>query len=207
MKQRFFSLALLLVAAFVGTACSDDDNSSDKTYKIGDFYDVGGVQGVVFKVTDEGRHGLIVSLDENSAVDWATEAAAMEVTGATNDSDGAVNMIAIEAISGWQTKFPVFAWCATKNTGSVTGWYLPAFYELADIFEAYEMDKESFNKSLTDNRGTAFILTENNDVYWSSSENLVSGRQNQAAFFGFFDKTFGFREKARLARARAIHVF
>ena len=37
-----------------------------KTYKIGDYYDDGVKQGVVFAVRDNGRHGKIVSLDQEA---------------------------------------------------------------------------------------------------------------------------------------------
>ena len=43
--------------------------TSTRTYKVGDLYDENGKQGVVFEVTDDGRHGKIVSLYETDA-DW-----------------------------------------------------------------------------------------------------------------------------------------
>ncbi len=36
----------------------------EREYNVGDLYDVDGRKGIVFKVSDDGLHGLIISLDE-----------------------------------------------------------------------------------------------------------------------------------------------
>ena len=208
MKQHLLIGALLCAAIFAGTACSDDDSSSDKTYRTGDFYSDGGVRGIVIKITDGGRHGLIVSLDENDVSSWASAEAVTMDTRATNTDDGSVNMMAVEAISGWQTKFPAFAWCGAKNTGGVSGWYLPAYYELGNLLDVYLADKAAFNKTLTDNGGTAIAPTADNYYYWSSSQNLLAAKVSEAAVLGFLDEgTRAFMEKDRTARVRAVRVF
>ena len=47
---------------------------STKTYKVGDYYDDGAKQGVVFEVTPDGKHGKIVSLTESSeALQWTSD--------------------------------------------------------------------------------------------------------------------------------------
>lgn len=61
---------------------------------------------------------------------WSTEEVA---TGATEMYDGRVNMAIIKKISGWKGLYPAFALCDALNTGGVTGWYLPAYYELRRI--------------------------------------------------------------------------
>lgn len=43
-------------------------------YGVGDYYEAEGVRGVVFSVTDGGRHGKILSLEETS-LPWQTGAA------------------------------------------------------------------------------------------------------------------------------------
>ena len=50
---------ILLFLAFV-LACSV--SYAQKTWKVGDFYDVNGKQGVVYVVTPDGMHGKIISL-------------------------------------------------------------------------------------------------------------------------------------------------
>ena len=49
---------------------SSYQQSTYKTYKVGDYYDVGGKQGVVFAVTSDGRHGKIVSLTDLGCMNW-----------------------------------------------------------------------------------------------------------------------------------------
>ena len=44
--------------------------STPKRYAIGDYYDVGGKQGVVFAVTPDGQHGKIVCLQDLGSADW-----------------------------------------------------------------------------------------------------------------------------------------
>ncbi len=106
-----------------------------KTYKVGDYYDDGTKQGVVFDVWDEGRHGKIVSLDEGK-VGWAVSEnygtffdklipCDMQV-GCNDTSNGMVNTRKIQQIDNWKEKYPAFAWCAKKGES----WYLPAIEEL-----------------------------------------------------------------------------
>ena len=44
----------------------------DGVYNVGDYYNRNGKEGVVFEVSDGGRHGKIVSLDETQEVYWYT---------------------------------------------------------------------------------------------------------------------------------------
>lgn len=100
-----------------------------KTYQVGDYYERDGVRGVVCTVTDDGLHGLILSLDEISLHwDVARKAQAREV-GATDKSDGLKNMETvaryIEDNHLTWNEFPAFKWC--RNQGE--GWYLPSIDE------------------------------------------------------------------------------
>ena len=47
-------------------AATDENSASitPKIYKVGDYYNVGGKEGVVFEVTPDGKHGKIVALDD-----------------------------------------------------------------------------------------------------------------------------------------------
>ncbi|MBQ8493326.1 MAG: protein kinase, partial [Alistipes sp.] len=64
----------------------------EKTYKVGDYYNENGKQGVVFEVWDGGRHGKIVSLDETQA-EWDSRAidGNSPRTYADSKSDGKAN--------------------------------------------------------------------------------------------------------------------
>ena len=188
---------------FAGAACSEDDPSSDKTYEKGDFYNENGIRGVIFKVSEDGSHGLIVSLDESEAEAWATGFPA--ATGADSQSDVKANMEAIGAIADWQMKFPAFAWCEMKNAAGVKGWYLPAYDELGCLYETYAAGKDAFNKTLADNGGTAIAPTGESPYYWSSSENAI--KASEAAAFGLSGGNYLFRAKTVLCRVRAIHEF
>ena len=49
---------LILIVALLATF-----NLSAQTYKVGDIYDVNGKKGIVFEVSEDGKHGKIVSED------------------------------------------------------------------------------------------------------------------------------------------------
>jgi hypothetical protein len=108
---------------------------ASKAYNMGDIYDENGVKGIVVKVTDGGRHGLIMSL-KVSTDKWLKDKDAKFSTGAFYEDDGEKNSAAIEQFinsgaSSWED-FPLFNWA--KNLGA--GWYIPANDELTAIAEA-----------------------------------------------------------------------
>ena len=96
-------------------------------YALGDEYNENGVKGQVICIYDTIRY---VGKDVGT-VAWSTEEVA---TGATDKYDGRLNIAIIKKISGWKDLYPAFALCDALNTGSVTGWYLPAMYELNTIY-------------------------------------------------------------------------
>lgn len=130
-----------------------------KTYKVGDLYDDGIKKGVVFEVSADGKSGKIVSLEE-SRQQWATSDVYKNATGATSETDGAMNMRKIQSIRGWQEKYPAFAWCASLGEG----WYLPAKSELLAIYKA----KTKIDATL-EKQGLEII----NNWHWSSTEYSV----------------------------------
>lgn len=128
-------------------------------FEIGDRYSYNGKEGIVFAVSDGGRHGKIVSIDKTECA-WSTETV---TTGATDENDGINNLRTIQTIAGWHEKYPAFAWCADKGEG----WYLPALNELKALYElgVLESDRQSWSS------------TENN--YLSGwGVNMGSGRTN-----------------------------
>ena len=110
-------------------------------YAVGDQYSENGVKGQVVYMDGTIRY---VGKDVGEAA-WSTETV---LTGATDHNDGRVNMAIIKKIPGWKGLYPAFALCDALNTGGVTGWYLPAYYELRRIVS--------------------------NGKYWSSSEDSES---------------------------------
>ena len=88
-------------------------------FEIGDYYDRDGVRGIVCVVTDEGQHGLVLSLDQ-VMIDWSTfRKPDLRTVGADDNKDGARNMeivaryIADNNLS-W-SDFPAFEWCRAKD--------------------------------------------------------------------------------------------
>lgn len=141
-----------------------------KTYKVGDYYDDGKKQGVVFEVSADGKHGKIVSLKESRQL-WATDEyfggidlPMKNLIGTNNKLNGAYNMSKVKAIAGWRRRYPAFAWCA--NLGE--GWYLPAIEELKKFICNDEIyDKVNFTLS---GKGKILLNKGDYDSYWSSTE-------------------------------------
>ncbi len=106
--------------------------AEDETiYGIGDIYDKNGIKGVVIMLTDGGRHGLIMSLDE-ACLPWCNlhRKQQKRAMGASDRHDGMMNMLAIEKYIAennlsW-SNFPAFEWCRAKGEG----WYLPSINEI-----------------------------------------------------------------------------
>ena len=185
-------------------ATSEDDVVLDA--KVGDYFYIDGTWstdldggntciGVIFQVNADGRSGKIVSLNEVSGLAWAT-AGTTYVTQATNandPADGTKNMATIKNLDPDYSDFPAFKWCADKGEGGLT-WYLPATYELQDLYAAscglklvdanpqageavrwttsyfkdysnYANQREAFKQRITDANGVAL-----GDDCWSSQE-------------------------------------
>ena len=104
-------------------------------YKVGDYYNDGQKQGIVFETWDSGRSGKIVSLTQGSLgmqelSAWGNSNS--EITtfiGADNHTDGMANMKVVQSRPDWEKNYPVFKWCNDLGTG----WYLPAIDELVKI--------------------------------------------------------------------------
>lgn len=121
-------------------------------YAVGDEYDENGVTGTVV-LMDEGQR--LIAKEVGSAV-WSTENV---VTGANDNSDGTINTDKIKKIPHWATLYPAFALCDALNTGGITGWYLPAIYELyystlrtTDSWSSTEYDSDKAYISSTNRR-------------------------------------------------------
>lgn len=104
---------------------------NETIYGIGDIYDKNGIKGVVIMLTDGGRHGLIMSLDE-ACLPWCNlhRKKQKKAMGASDRHDGMKNMLAIEKYIAennlsW-SNFPAFEWCRAKGEG----WYLPSINEI-----------------------------------------------------------------------------
>ena len=97
-KTRFAEL-VTVVSSLVGVVPTESNKSNGvvvqshtKTYKVGDYYDDGVKEGVVFDVWDDGRHGKIVSLDQ-AELQWCTDSQYNKeiIVGTSSRSNGKEN--------------------------------------------------------------------------------------------------------------------
>lgn len=141
-------------------------SSTEMTYKVGDYYNENGKEGVVFEVDATGKHGKIVSL-RDTYNEWTTnDKEQKRLIGANDKYDGRKNMEVIKRISNWRSIYPAFAWC--EDLGK--DWYIPAIEEL----KKFTLDKsirDTINKTLSQYGETIvpetgiFSSTESGDKY------------------------------------------
>lgn len=140
----------------------------EPAYKVGDYYKVGLAKGIVAHVNEDGKSGLLISLDEEYLV-WSAEY--IDLCGAIGVTmeDGHVNCENLKGfVNDWVLNYPAVAWCSKKNIGSLTSWYLPAAFELEHIWNATHEIQNKFNASLEANNGTPLSFGAT-DCYWSST--------------------------------------
>lgn len=109
-------------------------SAQNKSYKVGDYYDDGTKQGVVFQVSEDGQHGKIVSLVQTK-LRWCNRSTTSSkggnvITKAQDLDDGEVNCNIIKGLAGLED-YHAFNWC--RELGE--GWYLPALRELKSLYD------------------------------------------------------------------------
>jgi len=143
-------------------------------YNAGDIYSRDGVTGLVVITTDNGTHGVIMSLDE-SCMEWCSlPRRELKSTGAADQRDGIENMRIMESFIAsnglsW-SDFPAFEWCRAKGDG----WYLPSINEVWLLGTVYnggsrvatkKKVRKYFNDVLRENGGKPL----NNLMFYASS--------------------------------------
>jgi hypothetical protein len=188
----------------------------DRTYEIGDVAE----GGIVIWVTDDKKHGLVVSINNLGPATWGPTDVE---TGATNDDplptsytkpdpkanySGYQNQEKIEAITGWQNNYPAFKACAdysiTINGKKYDDWFLPSLTELRQIYN----QRGVVNQKVATIQGGQVLFLKQNDpgfgFYWSSRESEEFSSFAWALFFfnGFQDVYYKFNPYAvRCVRA------
>ena len=167
--MRVLNYFLLISACIFATSCSligwdDEDNKNQEPnieltsapYEVGDYYNDGTKEGVVFEVSNEGYNGKIVCLSKiDHEVCWAVDPVDRALTfGLDEESDGEYNMAKVKTIENWEIRFPPFKWCADLGDG----WYLPSKNEVITIWR---------NRDKIVNKLPNHILCED---CWSSTE-------------------------------------
>lgn len=156
-----------------------------KAYNVGDYYpdadDSSTAVGVVFKITNGGVHGKVISLNETTA-QWSTVNHYFTI----NDyNDGAANTKIIMEQAEADTKYPAAAWCVAKGVG----WYLPAKGELTGFGNIWYANPTTYNTKFTNAGGTAINLDTFKNYYWTS--NTDSGSDSAISFNGGGSSTSG----------------
>lgn len=166
------------LASFANT--NSIPSRGEKLYSIGDYYDDGQKQGVVFDVWDGGRHGKIVSLDQaNRAYSWASKAdyghwpivripAKMKI-GVEDEKNGMHNMRRVMEEDNWEEKYPAFNWCSREGDD----WYLPAIDELITLLLNNDV-RNRVNNTLREHRAKELLNSRGFGWYWSSTEYKAS---------------------------------
>lgn len=121
--------------------------SSNQKYKIGDYYNCNGLQGIVVRIDSSGEHGLIMSMERTSKR-WVKGTKTDLSTNAFHEDDGEYNMEELqkyldETGNTWD-HFPLFEWA--RNLGD--GWYIPALDELKDILLAINGGLGKYNPKI-----------------------------------------------------------
>ena len=165
---------------------------SKKTAEIGDIaYSDGSVSeeydrnktpvGIVIEVTN-GTAAKIVSLDETEA-EWSTEKV---YTNATIENNGMQNLLIIQRIDDWETKYPAFKCCDDYTDASGNSqWYLPAKDELNQLYTVKKYVNAAIDK-ITAGGGIATKL--NGEYYWSSSQSSRKYAWGHRFFDGIQDE-------------------
>ena len=170
-----------------------------KTYKVGDYYDDGTKKGVVFDVWDGGRHGKIVSLDQNES-QWCTKEQYDKkiVVGADSKSNGKANTDKVMA-RGDANQYPAFTWCRSKGVD----WYLPAIYELK-LLLLNDSVHDAVNITLAQKGGIKLYNKKNSRWYWSSTESNEFCAWYVGMYGGY---TFNLDKYASYYSVRAVSAF
>ena len=176
--------------ASVTITISGPGGGTNGVYQVGDYYNRDGIEGVVYRISNGGTHGMIVSMDEGYG-SWSLE---YVTTGATDRYNGMSNTSIIFQNFNLNN-YPIFNWCNNKNSGGATEWYIPSTTELEDIHR--ELDK--INPGLLNNGG---IILNLNDFYWSSTE----AGQN-IAWYTHSSSSYSNSLKVGQYKVRAIHSF
>ena len=155
------AVVVIAVLMMVLGKSSDDERGdfyNERYYSVGDFYDDGTKQGVVFEVSEDGKHGKIVSLYEVE-LQWCTKVQYHKdiQVGANSKTDGKTNTDVVMQMED-DAEYPAFKWCREQGKE----WYLPSNEELW----ALKNVKGLVNKTLVQYSDTQITHKD----YWSSTE-------------------------------------
>lgn len=187
--KRFVLIAAMIVSLMPAMA---------QTFKVGDFYPdpnvnledpaaVARIEGVVFSVTEDGKHGSIFSMKEGKGLKWSV----LGGPDYTEDKEnGQANFEAIKALEPDFYGYPAFVWCASLGEG----WYIPAINELMVMRDAWgitQAQRRALNKKIEQAGGdplrqSVYVEAKGQNssaMYYSSTE--VAEKQNKIYSLSF----------------------
>ena len=190
------------------------------TFKVFDFYNRHGIQGIVIDVDETGKHGWVVSLDE-AELSWATESSFVSDRhpSAEDRNNAMANLNAVLAIDPDLEYYPALKWCNDKNVDGVTGWVLPAHNVLMKFGELIIGDKrwDEFNEAIqqAEVEEKNEIIGGKDYIYLSStlsvSESVRVVKYNYAAdYYGWgthYEGSSAIIGQELVNRVRAFHEF
>lgn len=154
-------------------------------WKVGDYYNVNGKEGVVFWVDQTGKHGKIVSVDQ-SKLEWCLYDGYDDKTRrkSTDEDNGMKNLQEVMKLKDWQVNYCAHAWCADHGAG----WYLPAVNELKELMQEDNMNKVNATLAQMNRELVAGRIAEA-DKYWSST---CGSKEKRFAWFVFAGGAYQF---------------
>ncbi len=171
-----------------------------KTYKVGDYYNDGTKEGVVFYVDATGKHGKIVSLDAGDFMYWCDITISHKniVVGTTSETDGKANTDKVMALGDNAKYYDAFIWCRNKGEE----WYLPAVKEV-ELLLLNDAVNNAVNRTLKILGATRLHhKLDLTGFYWSSTEASGSHAYSVRVRNGGM-----LREKDYSCSARAVATF
>lgn len=167
----------------------NDDNNVEK--RVGDYYNEDGVEGVIFQLDSTGKHGKIVSTEEDK-LSWCNskQFEKKEVLGLIEKENGKLNTRNLLTLEE-SKDFPAFMFC--KEYGH--GWYLPAVSEILEIYKQINVINDAMKRV----GATPLSFRE----YWTSTES----NEITAQFVNLRDGLSRGNFKFSRYLVRAIHEF
>ena len=126
-------------------------SSNGAPYQVGDYYNDGKSEGIVFEIYNNGYSGKIVSLHHSDKIKQWRVNGSLDIGKTFGVTDGRDIMYYREMAES-VTADDAFGWCHRMGSG----WYLPTIEELKAIYK---------NRSLIEPK-----LKNKLDRYWSSTE-------------------------------------
>jgi len=121
-----------------GALIMGEANAELPSYKLFDFYNRNGLQGIVIDTDETGKHGWIVSLGETQCY-WCSSVEFHKYNPVcTSTTDSEANLNGALAVDSTLELYPAMKWCNDKNKDGVTGWVLPAFDILKKFYCVFD---------------------------------------------------------------------